>query len=348
MGRTAALCFALAAAASGAHAQSWATHAFCDPAEIIVDDAVFAPQGRSELEDQAAAIPNANGRFWRVTSSTGAVSHLWGTMHSSHQTVLDLPEAVLTTLDGAQKVALEIDPTFPDRDSYARYIRGDDLFRPLRSNFRFSDLGLSRDIERHLGNRLVSLGWHRGALDEMTFGGLSNLLLFDPCEDFTAGVLPTQDSYIQTRAHIAGIPLLALEPTDRLPQKLNQSDNADLARAIIATYAIYLLPGATAQHRATALALYKEGRIGLLMAWDAASVIGPLGDEGPDLYARMTDYLLNERNIDFVEAAGASLDEGGLFLAVGNFHLPGEQGIVALLRAKGFDVTRVVLPGEAP
>jgi len=345
--RLTALCCALGAPLSGLHAQDWATKALCEPPQITVFDEVFAPETRATLEKRAAGIANATGRFWRITAPDGAVSHLWGTMHSSHRAVLDMPGDVLETLDSATRIALEIDPTFADRASYADYIEGNDIYRPAEDPFRFSDLGLSPEIERHLGNRLVALGWPRSALDDLTFGALSDLLLYDPCEDFSAGVLPTQDSYIQTLAHINGQPVLALEPTDRLPQKLNQPQNADLARSIIATYAVYLMPGATPDARATSIALYAEGRIGLSMAWDAAHVTEALGPEGPALYTRMSDYLLDERNADFISAGRPALSSGGLFMAVGNFHIPGERGLVALLRAEGFEVTRIPLPGEA-
>ena len=46
----------------------------------------------------------------------------------------------------------------------------------------------------------------------------------------------------------------------------------------------------------------------------------------------------NERWLPFVEQLVA---EGGGFLAVGAGHLPGTDGLVALLRARGYQVTRV-------
>lgn len=339
---------AMVASASAVQAQAWATRALCDPPRIAVHDEVFGPDGLDELTRRAEKIPNATGRLWRVTAPGGGISHLWGTMHSSHQSVLDMPGAVLAALKDARTVALEIDPRFADRASFDRFMRGDNIFRPLRSNFRFADLGLPRQIERHLGNRLVSLGWSRDSVQSLTFGALAELMLFDPCEDFAGGVLPTQDSYIQTLAHIAGQTILPLEDSSRLSIKLNAPGNEALARAIIGTYGVYLLPGATPEGRATAFALYQQGRIGVTMAWDQAHVTAALGEEGPALYARMTDYLVDERNVDFVEAALDGLTTGGVFVAVGNFHLPGDRGMIALLRTRGFDVTRVPLPGEAP
>jgi uncharacterized protein YbaP (TraB family) len=39
------------------------------------------------------------------------------------------------------------------------------------------------------------------------------------------------------------------------------------------------------------------------------------------------------------ERALPFLEEGGAFIAVGALHLPGEAGLVELLRAKGYTVT---------
>lgn len=344
----AALLLALSANAPAVQAQEWATRAFCEPETIAVLEAAFQDSDLAALERRASAIPNGIGRLWRVTSDDGMVSHLWGTMHSSHRTVLDMPDQVLDLIDTADLVALEIDPTFPSRASHDSYMQGDRLYRPAGSNFRFEDLGLPPEFETHIANRIEALGWPRSSVDDLTFGGLVDFMLYDPCEDFSAGVLPTQDSYIQTRAHIAGIPILALEPVDRLSRKLNDPGNEGLARALIASYAVYLLPGSPAAARATSLALYREGRIGLMMAWDAVEVSTTIGPEGPDLYARMSDYLVDERNRDFYRSARGALARGGLFMAVGSFHLPGEAGLIELMRADGFDVTRVPLPGEAP
>lgn len=338
----------LSLSAAPALAQDWATRSFCEPETVAVLDAGFGSLDLADLERHAQRLPNGTGRLWQITSETGAVSHLWGTMHSSHRSVLDMPQQTLDLIDSADLIALEIDPTFPDRQSHDRYMKGERLYRPARSNFRFEDLGLPPDFKQHIGSRFESLGWPATSVDDLTFGSLVDFMLYDPCEDFAAGVLPTQDSYIQTRAHIAGTPVLALEPVDRMARKLNAPGNEGLARALIATYGIYLLPGAPPEARATALALYTEGRIGVMMAWDQAEVTSRLGAEGPDLYERMTKFLVDERNRDFVNAARAALKAGNVFIGVGSFHLPGENGMIELLRAEGFDVTRVPLPGEAP
>ena len=41
------------------------------------------------------------------------------------------------------------------------------------------------------------------------------------------------------------------------------------------------------------------------------------------------------------ERASPELGKGNVFMAVGALHLPGEEGVVELLRSQGFKLTRV-------
>ena len=50
------------------------------------------------------------------------------------------------------------------------------------------------------------------------------------------------------------------------------------------------------------------------------------------------DILLNKRNINWVEQLGTILKKENVFIAVGAGHLVGENGLIALLRKKGYKV----------
>ncbi|MDX2156599.1 MAG: TraB/GumN family protein [Hyphomicrobiaceae bacterium] len=56
-------------------------------------------------------------------------------------------------------------------------------------------------------------------------------------------------------------------------------------------------------------------------------------------FASFRRELLTVRNARMRDAALPVLAEGGAFIAVGALHLVGEDGLVALLRAAGFEVT---------
>jgi hypothetical protein len=51
------------------------------------------------------------------------------------------------------------------------------------------------------------------------------------------------------------------------------------------------------------------------------------------------EKLLVERNEKMSGVAEPLLDKGGVFIAVGALHLPGEKGLVALLRQAGYSVS---------
>jgi uncharacterized protein len=62
---------------------------------------------------------------------------------------------------------------------------------------------------------------------------------------------------------------------------------------------------------------------------------------GDDAFAGFQEKLLIDRNAKMRTTAEPLLQDGGVFIAVGALHLPGKQGLVALLREAGYTVTKV-------
>lgn len=59
------------------------------------------------------------------------------------------------------------------------------------------------------------------------------------------------------------------------------------------------------------------------------------------LYENLTEKILTERNYRMVERMRPILERGAAFIAMGALHLPGEEGVLALLARRGFEITRV-------
>jgi uncharacterized protein YbaP (TraB family) len=94
--------------------------------------------------------------------------------------------------------------------------------------------------------------------------------------------------------------------------------------------------------------MYLEGRNALSLALEREGLRAYFGENrGPAIQGRVNGYLLDERNIGFVQTALPELEQGGVFIAVGSWHLPGEAGMVEMLRKAGYTVTRIPLPREA-
>lgn len=333
-----------------ATAQDWATRAFCEVDPRPVTEADFAPHNLSELVSHADEVSHAKGRFWRIESPDGAVSHLWGTFHVSNPAILDLPDQVKDTISEAQLLALESDFSFPDRDAFLNQFNEPGRYRDPSDPFSMQEpLDLSflpDEVIDWVYQRLEDYGTTEDALYVLTYGGLAALLLADPCEDFTAGTVPVQDDFIYTLGHIAQAEILGLEPPGAFFTDL--AEREDAAKAIVGVYASYLQPPRDNAARAAMFQLYLEGRLGLLSAWDNAFVTRILGPDGKTALGLTNDYLVAFRNQRFVENLAEPLEQGGTFIAVGAAHLPGETGLVSLLKAAGYRVARIPLPGEVP
>ncbi len=67
------------------------------------------------------------------------------------------------------------------------------------------------------------------------------------------------------------------------------------------------------------------------------------GDETEDEEVKaFTDKFLNERNINWVPIIISQISDKSSFIAVGALHLPGEKGIIELLRKKGYTVKPII------
>ncbi len=196
--------------------------------------------------------------------------------------------------------------------------------------------------------RVESLGYRTEDIPFISDAGLVVLLLSDPCDDYVAGVMPIQDTEIARLGFEAGAELIGLEPADLLLRDLNQPEWAEVTLAIVQSYGAYLKPYDTGNlTRGQFFALYQKGRIDAAMVlddWYMEQVFG--AEKGIRIARRVNAYLLTHRNQLWQSQLQPLLDAGDAVVAVGSFHLPGETGLISMLRDAGYQVDRVVLPGE--
>jgi hypothetical protein len=67
---------------------------------------------------------------------------------------------------------------------------------------------------------------------------------------------------------------------------------------------------------------------------------GQYADMAPEMVHWFDEILLNRRNLRMLERMQVRLEREPMLIAVGSLHLGGEQGLVAGLRQRGFDVQR--------
>jgi uncharacterized protein YbaP (TraB family) len=190
----------------------------CNITDPVFDLSVYDELDIARAQTEAASIPNPVGNFWEIRSETGAVSHLWGTTHSNHPTLLNLPDPVQVAIQSARVVALEFDPVLRDRSALTKlwndqdpYL-GQDSHGTFKTN-RFADI-LGRELLGWIDTRFETLGWGANAADFMRPERVAEVLVSAPCNDFASGVYPIQGQTLrpyQSSADIRSDPALRLD-----------------------------------------------------------------------------------------------------------------------------------------
>ncbi|MEM7210867.1 MAG: TraB/GumN family protein [Pseudomonadota bacterium] len=311
-------------------------HAACGGKNMLDELRRSNPDAVTAIEARANATQNGTGRFWKIERDGLAPSHLFGTFHTPQAAEL-VPEPVWAALDASEIAVFELsrsqeaemesrlhsDPTFilSSEPTNLQDLLPPDDYTELRRAFE------DRDISMQIAGALKP--WLQ-----------ISLLAFPPCHMAAVadGGEPL-DIVMADRAFAAGIPELGLESYETALMAFDT-----LTQDMVTN----LLVGA-ARTRAfeedifrTNMELYAAGRISLMDEFNLW--MGETAMPGTDIRAlnsHMMDALLRVRNNAWLKTLLPALANGNAFVAVGALHLPGPDGLIALLQQNGYSVTRL-------
>lgn len=259
------------------------------------------------------------GLLWEITApQLKAPAYLFGTIHSEDERVLALPDPVSAALGRASLFVMEIDPRAAEVELANRRM----VLPPEQSLAQLLDGKLYRQtvqtLDRHGLPESVTTRLKPWAL----------VMMLSMPKPRTGHFL---DMELRQRAVRQGARLASLESAD---EQLDVFDGLPLAMQIA------LLRHTLDQHEQIPAQLEA-----LLASWlrrDLAALqrLGEASNAGlsPEMEAVLQSRLIDERNRRMVARLVPLLDEESVFVAVGALHLPGEQGIIALLRQRGYTV----------
>jgi hypothetical protein len=269
----------------------------------------------------------SRGRLWRVETPAGAVSHLFGTMHSSHPALTQgLPRSVLDAFAASRVLALEVNLLRADVGAFAAAM----VLPPGTSLTQLVGAELAGQIKRALGQ----LGLSPRAVERMTPWAVSLSLTTSYEESLRRKVgMKPLDLYLQLGAERAAMRVVALET---LEEQLTVFTDMPVELQAAMLEASLAARGLMALAMEDLLALYLEGDLDGLYANYVASA------QGADtaFFGYFNDAILVRRNRTMLERARPLIEEGGAFIAVGALHLAGPDSLLALLQAAGYRVSR--------
>ncbi|WP_245479755.1 TraB/GumN family protein [Hansschlegelia zhihuaiae] len=307
-------------------------------AECVGVDLVKALQSSDaasfeRFESSARAVANGQGLLWRIEGKGGKASYLFGTMHSSEPVAKSFDELVLRALRRARVVATEL-PGASTRKvaNELRRLVANRSFRPEGDSLG----ALPTDVRERVEARVARIGIPPTVVEQLQPWYLALALSRSHCSSGQAGVDPeTADARIERFAVEQGAALVALE---------SPVEQVDALASIPDEVALRMMREATERDlrpedvESTITGLYTTRRIGYLLAMRGPIWAGVFDVDG---YADFLAAFITRRNIAMLQRARPILSAGEAFLAVGALHLPGEGGLVELIRRAGYSVTRI-------
>ena len=254
--------------------------------------------------------------LWKVEGEGQAASYLFGTIHIDDARVMDFSAELREAFHAAQTFAME---SVPQNDMrYALMPSGS-----LADKLSEAELDKVRQLaEEHSLDTDTALRMKPWLL-------ASIFSLPQARSPFTLDVVLYGKAF-NDRKRIVGLetPKDHFDILDGVPE----SDQLILLRSTLAK--------STEQKEeeySRIVNAYLDKDFPTLMAEDQVSMEGL----APEAGKRLMYLLLQKRNVAMAETIQQEMKKGAVFVAVGASHLPGEQGLIALLRKAGYRVTGI-------
>lgn len=306
----------------------------CPGRSIIGDLKTRSPELHARVTDAAATTSNAGHVLWRIEREGRAASHLLGTIHLTDPRVNVLSEELRSALDRAGTVALEVADLSPEAMAGAMAKSGDLV--TFADGRNLATL-LSPEEIAGVEQILVGAGLPAEAAPVFKPWVVSLMLAVSECErrKVQSGKL-VLDARIASLARDAGKNVVGLETIDsQLAAMASLPDAAQLDMLRAGLKYVDRID----DNMETLLQLYLDRQLG--MAWPLQIALAEKVGIGREAFAEFEQRLVIDRNLRMVEAARPLLDKGNVLVAVGALHLPGERGLVALLRKAGYTLTPI-------
>lgn len=279
-----------------------------------------------------AAMPFGKGRLFEVSKAGAPPNYVFGTMHVADKDVLRLPPPIARAFKGSRLLLVENDG---DPNEMIKVLQA----AAMPEGRKLEDV-IKPDLYDQVITAAEAVGMKEAEVNRLRPWVLW-FLLGDPRDQNIRRVTgqPVLDDALKQYAGKRGVPIVPLDRGDEIAAMftvhLSDADQALMLEGML------LDPVPLSERHDAVRSAYLEGNLEALMA-----LVRPgdstLTEEERAFAARFDHQLLTSRNQRWIPRMTRHLKSGGVFVAVGAAHLPGETGILRLLEKAGYSVTRVL------
>ena len=276
----------------------------------------------AELAVDKERILHPKGLLWKIEKPDISPSYVYGTMHVSHEDVVNLAEPVEQAFVNTERFVMEVLLNFQ-------------AVGVITSRSFFNDgRNLKTVMQPEDFAKLSQFMTSRFGMTEEVFVNMRPWLLFTmlmmPPEEWGRDS-SALDMILYRRAAMRKIPLLGLETADEqldVLESLSLEEQIWMLNKTIAEY-----DEITKQFPVMLEAYINRDLAGLVRIQQQSM------DDETEVDDRFLEQLVDMRNHRMVERMQNALLQGNAFIAIGALHLPGEKGVLHLLEQKGYKVT---------
>jgi uncharacterized protein YbaP (TraB family) len=282
---------------------------------------------------RADDLLNADGLFWRVDKAGLAPSYVFGAIHSTDESALEIARRAARQIEGAKVVVTELGGPL-DLTEKAN-VGAAMLSKALDRDHDTFEGAIPPEDREPIEKLLARFGYPSEFAHHLKLWFLAVLTGMPSCEVRRQAGLPEVDQFLAQTAKDAGVKVVGLETAQ---EQLDAVANTppEVAAAILALTARE--PDLNDDVYATMLKLYRESRPTEILP--ITDVVGNLSDSERAAQDEFMRILLVGRNATMAERAAPLLADGGAFIAVGALHLSGKDGLIERFRAAGYTVTK--------
>jgi uncharacterized protein len=310
-----------------AHAEP---HKHCQGSDLTQVEGLAAAEAA-----RADDLVNGDGLLWRIEKPGLAPSYLFGTIHSTDESALEVARRAAQSINGAKVVATELGGPIDTIEK--ANITAATLAKALDRDHDTFEGAIAPEDRQKIDKLITSLGYPAEFAHHLKPWFLAILTALPKCEAERETLnLPEVDQFLAETARDSGVKVIGLETPDE------QLDAIAALRPDVAATLLTLAardPGLNDDLYATMLRLYRESRPAEILP--IADAIGGLSEAERVAQDEFMRDLLQGRNATMHERAAPLLSSGGAFIAVGALHLAGKAGLIERFRADSYTVTKV-------
>lgn len=308
----------------------------CGGKDLLAALKASNPAEYARLRAEGDKIKNSGIRFWKLEKAGQAPNWLLGTMHLSDPRVTDLPAEAKAAFDAASVVVLESDEILDQQKAAAKLMARPDLMY-FAGKQSIADY-LEPEERKLLEEGFLKRGMPFAAISRMKPWILTSMVALPTCElSRKAQGVPFLDMKLAKDGLAAGKEVKGVET---LAEQMDIIASLPMSFHVKSLVGTVKYPQYTADMMETTLQLYLQGNIG--MVFPAGAYFAPEKDvEDFKDMALFEEKLITMRNHTMADRGEPILAGGNVFMAVGALHLVGDEGLVELLRQKGYTATAV-------